>query len=65
MHYPSVDSIIRTLKTLGPSARVFKADIIRAVRQLKIDPGDIDLLGLQHKHQLYLTYRYCSDIFFL
>ena len=29
-------------------------DISRAFRQLKIDPGDIDLLGLQHKDQLYL-----------
>ena len=27
MHYPSVDSIIRTLKALGPSARIFKVDI--------------------------------------
>ena len=54
MHYPSVDSIIRTLKNLGPSAKIFKVDISRAFRQLKVDPGDIDLLGLQHRDQLYL-----------
>ena len=54
MHYPSVDSIIRTLKNLGPSARIFKVDISRAFRQLKVDPGDIDLLGLKHNNQLYL-----------
>ena len=55
MHYLSVDSIIRTLRTLGPSARIFKVDISRAFRQLKIDPGDIDLLGLKHKDQFYLN----------
>ena len=55
MHYPSVDSIIRTLRALGPSARISKVDISRAFRQLKIDPGNIDLLGLQHKNQLYLV----------
>ena len=55
MHYPSVDSIILTLRTLGPSARIFKVDISRAFRQLKIDPGDIDLLGLQDKDQFYLN----------
>ena len=54
MHYPSVDSIIRILKNLGPSVRIFKVDISRAFRQLKVDPGDIDLLGLQHRNQLYL-----------
>ena len=54
MHYPSVDSIIQTLKNLGPSAKIFKVDISQAFRQLKVDPGDIDLLGLQHRDQLYL-----------
>ena len=68
MHYPSVDSIIQTLRTLSPSARIFKVDISRAFRQLKIDPGDIDLLGLQHKDQLYLDlsvpFGYCLGSFF-
>ena len=68
IHYPSVHSIIRTLKTVGPSARIFKVDISRAFRQLKIDPGDIDLLGLQHEDQLYLDlsvpFGYRSGSFF-
>ena len=54
MHYPSIDSIIRTLTELGPSAEIFKVDISRAFRHIRIDPGDIDLLGLQHRGKLYL-----------
>ena len=68
MHYPSVDSIIRTLKALGPSANIFKVDISQAFRQLKIDPGDIDFLGLQHKDHFYLNlsvpFRYRLGSFF-
>ena len=69
MHYPSVDSISRTLRALGPLARIFKVDISRAFRQLKNDPGDIDLLGLQHRDQLYLDlsvpFGYHLDSFFV
>ena len=54
MHYPSIDSIIQTLNALGPSAEIFKVDISRAFRHIRIDPGDIDLLGLQHRDKLYL-----------
>ena len=54
MHYPSIDSIIRTLNELGPSAEIFKVDISRAFRHIRIDPGDIDLLGLQHRGKLNL-----------
>ena len=54
MHYPSMDSIIRNLNELGPSAYIFNVDISRAFRHLHIDPGDIDLLGLQHNGKMYL-----------
>ena len=54
MHYPSVDSIVQTLNEIGPSAHIFKVDISRAFRHIRIDPGDIDLLGLQHRGRLYL-----------
>ena len=52
MHYPSVDSIIRTLNELGSSTHIFKVDISHAFRHVHIDPGDIDLLGLQHRGKL-------------
>ena len=54
MHYPSVDTIIQQVIETGPAARIFKVDISRAFRHLRIDPGDIDLLGLTHRDQLYL-----------
>ena len=54
MQYPSVDSIIQTLNEIGPSAHIFKVDISSAFRHIRIDPGDIDLLGLQDRGKLYL-----------
>ena len=45
LNYPS--DITQRLIQLGPGSMLFKIDISRALRQLKVDPGDIDLLGLQ------------------
>ena len=42
LQYPSVDDITNKLKDLGPGALLYKVDISRAFRQLRIDPGDID-----------------------
>ena len=47
LHYPSVDDIVHKLNELGPGSLMFKVDISRAFRQLKVDSGDIDLLGLK------------------
>ena len=47
LQYPSVDDIVQKLNELGPGTLMFKVDISRAFRQLKVDPGDIDLLGLK------------------
>ena len=71
LHYPSVDSIIRTLNELGPGASIFKVDISRAFRHMPIYPGDIDLLGLKHNDRLYLDlktpfgYRLGSNVWFI
>ena len=54
MHYPTVDIIVKNLNDLGPGANIFKVDISRAFRHIRIDPGDIDLLALQHRYKLYL-----------
>ena len=48
LSYPSVDHIVDYLKRLGPGALIYKVDISRAFRHLRIDPGDLDLLGLHH-----------------
>ena len=54
LKYPSIDHIVDKLEQLGTDALLYKVDISRAFRHLKIDPGDIDLLGL--KHDLYYVY---------
>ena len=49
LKYPSLDDITTELKKLGPGALIYKVDISRAFRRIRIDPGDIDLLGIRHK----------------
>ena len=46
--YPSIDDIVSILKKLGYNALLYKTDISRAFRHIRIDPGDLDLLGLKH-----------------
>ena len=48
LSYPSVDHTVDNLKRLGPGALIYKVDISRAFRHIRIDPGDLDLLGLKH-----------------
>ena len=44
-----MDHIFDYLKRLGPGALIYKVDISsRAFYHLRIDPGDLDLLGLHH-----------------
>ena len=50
LNYPSVDTIVNSLKSLGPGALLYKIDISRAFRHISIDPGDLDLLGIKHEH---------------
>ena len=44
--FPTVDHITDALKKIGRGAHLFKIDINRAFRHVKIDPLDYDLLGL-------------------
>ena len=50
---PTVDNIIDQLKTLGRGANLYKIDISRAFRHIKVDPLDYDLLGL-HWRDVYV-----------
>ena len=43
---PTVDHITDQLKFLGKGAHLYKIDISRAFRHIKVDPLDYDLLGL-------------------
>ena len=54
MHYPTVDKIVKQLNVIGLAAHIFKVDISRAFRHIQIDPGDIDLLGLQHLGKYFI-----------
>ena len=44
--FPTVDHITDELKKLGRGALLYKIDVSRAFRHVKVDPGDYDLLGL-------------------
>ena len=68
LKYPSLDDITRELRNLGPGALIYKVDISRAFRHIRIDPGDIDLLGIRHKNlfldgSLPFGFRLGSGIF--
>ena len=69
LKYPSVDQITSSLRNLGPAAMIYKIDISRAFRQIKVDPGDIDLLGFKFQNDYFLDlsvafgYRNGSQIF--
>ena len=49
LQYPSVDHITDALVQSGPGAMLYKVDISLAFKPLRIDPMDINLLGLKHK----------------
>ena len=44
--FPTVDHITSELKRLGRGTLLYKIDVSRAFRHVRIDPGDYDLLGL-------------------
>ena len=50
LNYPSVDTVVNCLKALDTEALLYKIDISRAFSHIRIDPGDLDLLGLKHEH---------------
>ena len=45
--FPTVDDITKELVKIGPGSHIYKIDVSRAFRHLKIGPGDYDLLGLR------------------
>ena len=45
--FSTVDHITSELKRLGRGALLYKIDVSRAFRHVRIDPGDYDLSGLQ------------------
>ena len=65
---PSIDHITNKIKQLGKGSLIYKVDMSRAFRHIKIDPRDYFLLGLKHKNYYLDTclpfgYRNGSGIF--
>ena len=54
LKYPSVDQITSSLKKVGPAAMIYKIDMSLAFRQIKVYPGNIDLLGFKCENQYFL-----------
>ena len=52
--YPSINNITESLNRMGPAAKIYKIDISRAFRQIKVDTSDIDLLGLKFENSYFL-----------
>ena len=44
------------MNAIDPAAQIFKLDISRVFCHIRINPGDIDLLSLQHQGKFYLIY---------
>ena len=65
---PSIDHITNKVKKFGRGCLLYKIDISRAFRHVKIDPRDWFLLGLKHENYFFDTclpfgYRHGSGIF--
>ena len=57
LQYPTIDNITEALTSLGEGAYLYKIDLSRAFRQLRIDPRDYNLLCLKWGDSYY------SDVF--
>ena len=68
LHYPSVDHITQVIRHLGPDALLYTINISRVFRHIRIDPGNLDLLGFHHNNyyfdgSLAFGYRHGSAFF--
>ena len=53
LRYPTIDNLVERISILGPSARLYKVDLQRAYRNLRVDPRDYPLLGLKWRDATY------------
>ena len=54
LKYPTVDDVVQQIRTLGPRTLLFKIDLERTFRNLRIDPSDYPLLCLQWQGKRYV-----------
>ena len=51
--YPTVDNVVSLILEKGRGCMLFKRDMRKAFRQIRVDPGDIHLLSFKWKGQIY------------
>ena len=54
VHLPTADYMVDRLLQLGPGAYLYKTDLARGYRQLRVDPGDWPLLGFKHNGAYFM-----------
>ena len=52
---PSIDNVVQSVIKLGRGSHLFKIDVARVFRHIKVDPGDFKFLGLYHEGYYYDT----------
>ena len=53
LRLPGLDALLDSIRQKGQHCHLFKTDLSRAYRHLRIDPRDYHLLGYQHRDSLY------------
>ena len=51
---PSAEYMVQRILELGPGAWLYKTDLARGYRQLRVDPLDWPLLGFQYQGQIFM-----------
>ena len=54
IHLPTEDFMEQRVLELGKGAMMYKSDLARGYRQLRVDPTDWHLLGFAHRDRVYL-----------
>ena len=54
---PTIDNITQTVKENGKGSMLYKIDLSRAFRHVKIDPNDYNRLGLQTSNEIFYDLR--------
>ena len=54
LKFPTIDSIVNSIKALHSDPRIYKIDIARAFQNLRVNPVDAVKLGISWKGKFYL-----------
>ena len=54
LSYPTIDNIVDEIANVGKDVLLYKLDISRAFQNLRIDPRDYGVMGLQWHHNYYV-----------